>query len=417
MRLKFWMPLFLLLNMGLYSQEFQRGFSFSSWWHTLYNTDESDSSLAILSSLGVDWVAIIVTWYQDNAHSTTIYRDVNRTPDDEGLIRAINRAHQLGMHVMLKPHVDCQSGEWRGTISFRSESDWEMWFSSYIHFITYYADIATEYGVEEFCVGVEYEATMSRETDWRRVIDSVRAHFSGPITYAANHDGYWNVPFWDAVDYIGIDAYFPMTDMTDPPLDSLLVRWTEIKSDLTTLYNTYNKPILFTEIGYRSVDGANMRPWEWGTSGNVDLQEQWDCYEAVRLSFQDVNWFAGIFWWYWKTDPDQGGPEDIDYTPHNKPAENVVRNWYAVDVNETEKPSFREQLSVRIERAHLSISSANAPITLVVVYDASGRTLISLNPNSPKVEFNITSWKNGVYFVSIQTDSGEHGSIKFLVMK
>ncbi len=393
----------IFLAAGLSSQEFQHGFSYSAWWHTPYNTDASDSSLALLASIGTQWVAIIVTWYQDNAHSTSIYRDANRTPDDDGLIRAINRAHELGMSVMLKPHVDCQSGEWRGTISFNSESDWQAWFSSYINFITYYADLAEAHGVEEFCFGVEYEATMQREADWRRVIDSVRAHFSGPITYAANHDGYWNVRFWDALDYIGIDAYFPMTNMMDPPIDSLIARWNEIKPDLANLYNTYHKPIIFTEIGYRSVDGANMRPWEWGTSGNVDLQEQWDCYEAVRLSFNNIDWFAGIFWWYWKTDPNQGGPDDIDYTPHNKPAENVVRNWYSSAVSEDQEPSHEPQrviFSYRNGRPTLYLKGIEA--AEASLFDASGRRVAKFELRGRESYTIDQSLRSGVYFVVVR---------------
>ncbi len=420
MKLRIFMLLILMMSVGsAYSQDFQHGFSYSSWWHTFYNTTDSDSSLALLASLGTKWVSIVVTWYQDNAHSTLIYRDPNRTPDDDGLIRAINRAHQLGMHVMLKPHVDCQSGEWRGTISFNSESDWDAWFSSYIDFITYYADLATANGVEEFCVGVEYEATMERESDWRRVIDSVRAHFSGPITYAANHDGYWNVHFWDAVDYIGIDAYFPLTNMTDPPMDSLLSRWNEIKADLINLYNTYHRRIIFTEIGYRSVDGANMRPWEWGTSGNVDLQEQRDCYEAVRLSFQHEDWLAGIFWWYWKTDPNQGGPNDIDYTPHNKPAEDVVRNWYASGLQEDPQPRSQSgRLNYRQDGADVFLlSTDDVPIRQLELMDATGRLIETIPIHGEEARLNIASLKSGVYFLVVRLEDGTRDVVKVLAIR
>jgi hypothetical protein len=60
----------------------------------------------------------------------------------------------------------------------------------------------------------------------------------------------------------------------------------------------------------------------------VDLQEQADLYQAVFESVFNQDWFAGIFWGMWETDPFQGGPCDMKATPHDKPAEAVLRLWY-----------------------------------------------------------------------------------------
>ena len=89
------------------------------------------------------------------------------------------------------------------------------------------------------------------------------------------------------------------------------------------------KPILFTEIGYRSLDGGNQNLWApWMLDRPVDLGEQADCYLAAFESAWDEPWFAGMYWWDWSADPDVGGSRDGGFTPFGKPAEGVLRSWY-----------------------------------------------------------------------------------------
>ena len=134
--------------------------------------------------------------------------------------------------------------------------------------------------------------------------------------------------WWDALDYIGVDAYYPLTVEEDPTLADLKTAWERPIATLETLHDRCGKPIILTEIGYRSVDGANRQPWEWATPGEVDLQEQSDCYRAALESLWGKPWLAGIYWWNWDTDPEQGGPDDTGFTPHGKPAEEVLRTYY-----------------------------------------------------------------------------------------
>lgn len=310
----------------------QKGISYAAWWSGEYSQPDADLSLANLAATGANWISLIVTGYQDTITSTTIFT-TTATPTDADLIHAITQAHSLGLKVMLKPHVDLLEGppRWRGQIGqeFTTEAEWAAWFASHRSFIEHYADLAQSYGVDQFCAGTELSATTHRTDDWRAVIAGVRARYSGPITYAADHSGEKaSITWWDAVDYIGVDALYPLTDKNDPTLDELRAAWTPHVTTLANLSSTWGKPILFTEIGYRSLDGANRRPWDWQSQGTIDLQEQADCYQAAFDSMYGQPWFAGMFWWSWGTDPFQGGPCDDGYTPHDRPAEDVLRAWY-----------------------------------------------------------------------------------------
>jgi hypothetical protein len=315
------------------SGEFQKGMNYATWWQGQYATPSADQSLDNLNAVGARWLGLVVTGYQETITSTVITYALPRTPTDNDLVHVITQAHGRGMRVMLKPHLDLNNDpmHWRGQIGteFASEAEWQAWFASYRAFINHYAALAQANGVEQFAVGTELVGASGRAADWRRMISETRRIFTGPVTYASNHSGEESsIQWWDAVDYIGVDAYYPLTNKNDPTLAELKAAWITPMLALENLSKQYNRPVIFTEIGYRSVDGANQRPWEWQSGGAMDLQEQADCYRAALETFWGKPWFKGIYWWYWSTDPDQGGPEDMDYTPHNKPAEMILRSYY-----------------------------------------------------------------------------------------
>jgi|GEM_PF-1186317 len=302
---------------------FQEGFVYTSWWYNDYLQAKSDTSLGWMKDDGANYVSILVTWYQDTTTSTSIYSDASKTPTDAAVIDAIQMAHGLGMKVALKPHVDVKDGSWRGDISFSSESDWKAWFSSYTAFINHYADLAEANGVEGFVIGTELKATEGRESDWRVVVGNARTKFPRWITYAANHDSYQSITWWDALDFIGVDAYFALTAKTNPTVAELVAAWAPYKSALSSFSASKGKPIVFTEIGYQSVDGTNMHPW-W-SSGAMDQQEQADCYQAAFQVFYNETWFKGMYWWMWYWDPAQ----DVNkFDVYNKLAEAKIIQWY-----------------------------------------------------------------------------------------
>lgn len=409
---------------------FHRGMSYVSWWHDFYDSPESDSSLSLLAETETEWVALLVTWYQDTENSTLIYRDSLRTPSDAGLLRVIARCGELGMKVMLKPHVDCQNGAWRGAIDFQTEQEWADWYASYTNFITYYTAFAASEGVEKFCVGCELCESVSRTADWEAVIFEIRSLFTGELTYAANWDNYQNVTFWSHLDVIGIDAYFDLTGEYDPTLEELLAAWEPWEAEISTFSQLQGMPVLFTEIGYRSVDGANMQPWSWGTPGVVDLEEQADCYEAAFQTFQEKPYFRGYNWWSWHTDPDQGGPDDDGYTPHGKPAEDVLTTWYTSILTAVE--NFDRPGDTQADGFRLSFPNPYRPggeIVLrmprriggeaynITVYDIRGRQVVQL-PTERRGDYEVrASWDgrtnggrrvaSGVYYCRAGDLAGE----------
>ena len=309
---------------------FQQGVAYASWQQGEYSSVESDQTLAtVVKPIGVNWISVVVTCYQNSFTATEIQCDSDRTPTDDDLKHAVDYAHSLGLQVMLKPHVDLDDGQWRGEIELGGdEAAWTAWFAEYTNFITHYAALAQETGIEYFVIGTELQGTSSREVEWRAVTAAVRAVYHGPLTYAANHgEEVLNLTWWDAVDAIGVDAYYPLTESDAPTLPELRSAWTPIVERLGQLSKQWNRRVILTEAGYQSRNGTNRTPWHVETKA-IDLQEQADSYQAVFDSFTGHDWWQGVFWWYWNVRLDQGGPENSGFTANNKPAENVLRLNY-----------------------------------------------------------------------------------------
>ncbi|RLI47654.1 hypothetical protein DRO69_00080 [Candidatus Bathyarchaeota archaeon] len=356
---------------------FQKGMSYATYANLVpnaYGNTESDESLRRMRLIGVEWVAInVVGWYQTNNKSADIHKNPNQAPTDEALAHVIETAHSLNMNVMLKPMIDLEDGCWRGEIQPSKE-----WFENYTSYIGFFAQFAEQHGVDMLCIGTELNRTVSWETEWRNVISSVRQKYSGPLTYAAN---WWReydelIQWWDALDYVGINAYFPLSSKNDPTINEMKATWENITNYLDKFYAKIKKPIIFTEIGYLSTDGTNKDPSNYKLQNEVgrliDLQEQADCYEAAFQVLWNKSWFYGMYWWYWQTNPDAGGPYNSDYTPQNKPAQGVLTHWYLSDNLRT---------SERIEYTTYIIVGLSA----VVVFESIALAILLLRRRKPRV--------------------------------
>jgi len=300
------------------------GVNLTSWWYNDYSRSQVSYTLEYLHDLGVESVSILTTQYQDSTSPTSIYSNLLKTPMDSGIEQAVQKAKSLGMRTVLKPHIDPDDGSWRGYINFGAdEAAWTSWFNNYRNFILHYAQLAEDNQIDMFIIGTELAGTTHR-SEWEQIIDDIRAVFSGEITYAADNDNYYNITWWDKLDYIGVDAYFPLTSSYDPTLSELVDEWNMIAQDLEAFSQVWNKKIIITEVGYQSYDGANITPW-WATTSVYDEQEQADCYEAFFSALFNKDFIAGIYPWMCYHNPWQD-VNGFDFAA--KEAESVVDNYY-----------------------------------------------------------------------------------------
>ena len=249
----------------------------------------------------------------------------------KGTAQYIQMLQKHGIRVMMKPQIWIWQGEFTGKLEMESEKDWESLEQSYENFIMSFAVIARDNDIAVFCIGTELEQFVKhRPVFWKALIQKVRGIFKGKITYAANWDEYPRVSFWEDVDYIGIDAYFPLSEEKTPSVGQLKAGWERYKNQIAALSETVNKPVLFTEYGYRSMDYAAKKPWLADSQDeNVNLIAQVNATRAILEEFWGEEWFAGGFVWKWFISHRQaGGERDNRFTPQNKPAQLVIRDFY-----------------------------------------------------------------------------------------
>jgi hypothetical protein len=247
----------------------------------------------------------------------------------DGVIGCIQLAHENNISVMLKPHLWIGRGNYTGAFTLSTEQDWLLWENSFREYILLFASVADSMKVEIFCIGTEFGAAVKQRPQfWISLIDTVKKIYKGKLTYAANWDDYKDFPFWSRLDYIGVDAYFPLSQDKTPSLKSLNKSWKKYSDELERLSVRYSRPVLFTEYGYRNVDYSSTEPWK-EKEGDQNDKAQVNAYEALYQNFSGKAWFAGGYAWKWYVDDPNQKRRLIDYTPQGKATLKTIKKWYS----------------------------------------------------------------------------------------
>lgn len=298
------------------------------------NPFEVDPMIAI-KAIGSNYVAVIPYGFTKKGGSKVRYNESSWQwwgERPEGVQKTIELAKEADVKVMLKPQIYIPGG-WTGGLEFDNEKDWQEWEAGYRSYILFFAKMAQTLEVELFCVGTEFKMSIQkRENFWRDLIKEVKTIYKGKITYAANWDEYQLVKFWDELDYIGIDAYFPLTSDTLPKISTLKEKWKPIVGNIKYVSNQFSKPVLFTEYGYLSVDCCADKTWELEAkvkNCKINEQAQANALQALYEVFEKETFWAGGFLWKWY--PKDGGHVEYpgrDYTPQGKIAYDVVKAFH-----------------------------------------------------------------------------------------
>lgn len=319
------------------STQFMRGMTYAGYHREVFLSPESDLSVDHMIKAGVQWVAIAIGWWQKDASAVEIAPHPSKTPSDESLIHLIQYLQARGIQILLKPFVDSYDHTWRAQFTPSSE---RKWFKSYLRFILHYAEIAESFQLPLFSVGCEnILGTKWNRRFWKKIIRKVRKCYTGALTYAANFNApgaYQDFVFWELLDYIGIDAYFPLETTEERNAKSLAQAWQTHIADIARWRSQrgLEQPVLFTELGLCSYHGASAKPWEYTLEPPQNWEEQAHYYQAFFEAFSAVPWMQGVFWWWWDnpstSDFKEGGKDyALFYTPRGKHAEQVLKAWYS----------------------------------------------------------------------------------------
>jgi hypothetical protein len=289
-------------------------------WHEGYSEAQLDWMLDRLKQTGAKHIQVPVWGCQTSLISTDIGA-CEVIPRDFAF-QQVDRAIAKGFNTSILPIMTTKDWGWRGEFH---PTDLDQWFAAYTRWIVDLAREARTRGMKEFVMASEFKSLLPHEARWRKVIAEVRKEFHGPVIYTANWDA-TNIRIWDAVDAIGVSAYFPLAQGLNPPQDELDRSWKEHKKTLLKLAKKWKRPLHFTEFGYSNTDSAAKSPWDHADNDIVNEALQTRCFEAFSKTWsKEPQLVRANVWSY-------GGPENqkrkFSGDPVGKPAEAVIREFF-----------------------------------------------------------------------------------------
>ena len=328
-----------------------QGYNYTGYGTSVFGTSTSEQELGLLAKGGVNSIAIVPNYYMDTINSSSVFAS-DITPSNQDVVAGIKAAQAAGLDVLLKPHVDPLDGIWR---AYMEPDDPAAWFASYKAMLVNYAQIAQQTGLKTMSIGTELVSMTGANyrAQWLDIIDAVRDVFDGELTYSAEWGEANTLSFWDEIDVIGIDGYFPLAASDKVPTAAeLKLSWTHASavdyvddvlggvSPVEFLHNLsvqYDKKVMFTEIGFRPIEGAATSPGDWEMDGKFSEQAQTNLYKALFEVFgsQGGDWFSGFYIWDRRA---ENGEVQKDYHTEGRPAQRIIDLWYGMDDKDIAAP-------------------------------------------------------------------------------
>lgn len=220
--------------------------------------------------------------------------------------RPVTEAHAQGLKIMIKPHLAYWGRfSWRGTIEFDTDQQWDRFFDSYETWIVAVATACKD--ADGFVIGTELDKTIRFADRWRKIIRAVRQVTDAPLTYAANWTDYERIEFWDDLDVIGIQAYFPVAEQSAADEAQIEAGWQAVMKKLRPFAAKIGKDIVFTELGYTRSLMAPVKPWLAQEDGPEALAVQTRCMRIALQAIEHEPRVIGSFLWKWFPPPHENG--------------------------------------------------------------------------------------------------------------
>jgi hypothetical protein len=300
-----------------------------------YGTERSAALLDELVRMGVNAISITPFGRIWSLQSTQIAWDFEApyAANRQAIARMIAQAKARGLRVLLIPHLWVETPGWRGEIDPGGEQRWRDYQASYRRFILAWAKDAQTFGADGFSIGVECKSWSGRFGGyWTELITEVRASFRGALTYSANWDEVEGVLFWDQLDWIGVNAFYPLASKPGASDRAYAENAERALDALLGFAAVVGKPSVLVEVGYTSRPNAAVEPWLWPDgmhAAPVDEREQARALRAITEAAAARPGVLGLFIWRYYADLDDVSQEAAwGFSPHAKLAEAVLERIF-----------------------------------------------------------------------------------------
>lgn len=283
----------------------------------------AESRLDELVALGGNAVELVVLGRQPDVTSVEVAHAPS-APSAQELAAVVAAAKRRKLTVLLLPILELErldDGAWRGTLR---PTDPAAWWRSYERFLLHYAALAQATGIDWLSVGSELGSTEGWRDRWYHLISQVRRSFSGKLFYSANWDHYQHVTFWPRLDALGVSSYFSLASSDEDSTAQMARRWRAALRELAAAARRHELPLLLTEVGVPSREGAARAPWDYTRAGAIDLEEQRRAFAALAAAWLGPELWGVLVWEL----ASEGGSDDPGYSPRGKPAWCVLAAWW-----------------------------------------------------------------------------------------
>ncbi len=311
-------------------ENFGMGIEFIPTYHPSWKT-LLPASLKAVQGSGANWLVLAPTWSYGRkspgndppvlmplADKDALWADMND---------AILQAQDAGLNVALFPtaHFALPSAEWWAGAPRQDPGWWPVWFAQYRTFVLHHADLAQQTNAEALILGGDWllpalpdgklpDGTLSgapadAEERWRKLIDEVRARFSGNLLWAVSERSVEAPPpFLDAFDQIYLTLDLPPGQPFDTVLGMDLGSW--LDGVVWPLNVQTGRPVTLAV----------------GLPANPDLQIQVDLFQQVLNEAVQRDWIVGFVarGFY-----PPAALQDPSASIHGKPASDLLREWFA----------------------------------------------------------------------------------------
>ncbi len=233
-----------------------------------YSEDSILSYKNLLKELNLNTISLLMTCHTLNKESHNIDCDSNDSPSKKNIFKILKQGKQEGYKTSLRVYVDLLSGDWR---AYWDPKDKTKAFEELQKQLVSIAQESERIDLDLLILGAEYEKLTQPQfrSQWLSLISAVRQVYSGQLTYGANSnyssystvEALW-VPFWEELDFIGIDYYHPMSQGKVDSQAFSLLHQKKLEEILTPL-KKWKKPIFINEVGAPIAENGFEKPFEW----------------------------------------------------------------------------------------------------------------------------------------------------------
>lgn len=321
-----------------------------------WNSGDLDSDryrgdlLNLLKKCGANSISLTVNTYQPTKSDNNPF---SRVPVSlEEIERYLMYLKENHIRVMFKHHVEIDTNNyvWRAEIN---PTDADTWFTNYKKGLIEYAKLCEKYSVEVFSVGSEYRTlTKNHSEKWVEVIDAVKEHYKGLLTYGANlnndeRDELHYIKFWDKLDFIGVDFYlYPFNDwsLTQNQYEKGFYHTSNHKNSVLLVErvaNIYGKPVLYCEYGKLTSSDRNGRN---------------NYIKAFQSTFLTKNYNGGAFIWVYDPQPTswfEDDPELISILNDTPKIKNIdIEKVYSTPKSEVSSSNYSKIMSCDLSKTY-----------------------------------------------------------------